>query len=155
MGYRVVNSGLIADGTVGTVDIADCAVTCAKIAGGAVTGAKIAAEAVVGGHVATGAIGGWHIAEGAIEDCHISEAHSTFCFPECVDVDFQADVHAYGTVSMYSDVCVSGLADFSVASGLLLPADGPCCDGALRWCGYDGKVQFYCCDGWYCLEIAW
>ena len=145
MGYRVVNSALIADGTVATVDLTDCAVTCAKIANGAVAEAKIASGAVTGAKIAAGSICSGHIC-----------GDNAFTFPQTVAVLGGLDVSA--ETHIQTDLVVSY--DFSTGAGyfdygLLAPFGGSEIEtgGSIRWCTYDARLQVYCGGCWYSLQF--
>jgi len=145
VGYRVVNSALIADGTVETVDLTDCAVTSAKIANGAVAEAKIA----------SGAVTGAKIADGAILPAHIC-GDQAFTFPQTVEVMGGLDVSA--ETHIQTDLVVTY--DFSTGAGyfdygLLAPFGGSEIetDGSIRWCTYDARLQVYCGGCWKSLQF--
>ena len=168
MGYRVVNSALIADGTVGGADIAcgavgtchlaSCAVTAAKIACGAVAECHLGTCAVTAAKIHACAVGTSHIANGAVRAYHL-----------CSSCTYNANGFVGGSLSgshieqcstcdylkACGNLCTDGVADFHSASGLIVP----CCsyqtvDGALRWCCFDHRLQVYCGCSWYCLAIC-
>jgi hypothetical protein len=78
-----ITGGMIADGSIGTADLADGAVTNAKlgpnsvlsanIADGTITGADIAAGTITGTNIADGTITGADIAAGTITSAHIAD----------------------------------------------------------------------------------
>jgi hypothetical protein len=124
-----VNSGMILDGTVATVDLADNAVTTAKVADGSITTPKLADGAITTDKLADGAVTTNKIADGSVTAAKLAPGSVTGDKLENSGVTVgqygtatqvgQFTVDSKGRVTQAANITIAGVAPGGAAGGSL------------------------------------